>query len=332
VPPVIINLVAALSDSGKTTLLEKLLPKLIERDLRVAALKGKIHKYNLDLPGKDSWRFAEAGAEVSGITTPGSYILIGSRSGMNGLDAAAELLKDFDLILIEGNKTSTNPKIEIVRSAISREPLLVENTIAVVTDREDFDLHIPVFHLDDSSGLAKFIFDTYFRNRTGDESAGAEFTHFDRSGRPKMVDVSGKDETLREAYALGEIIMAADTLTKIMEGGMAKGDVLAVAQVAAIMAVKDTGRLIPMAHPLGISGVEVDFVPVFDPDPKVEIGVRVKLTGQTGVEMEALTGVSVAALTIYDMCKAVDKDMVIQNIRLVEKKGGRSGHYRRDQK
>ncbi|MDW7739646.1 MAG: cyclic pyranopterin monophosphate synthase MoaC [Bacillota bacterium] len=176
------------------------------------------------------------------------------------------------------------------------------------------------------------MFDTYFRNRTGDESAGAEFTHFDRSGRPKMVDVSGKDETLREAYALGEIIMAADTLTKIMEGGMAKGDVLTVAQVAAIMAVKDTGRLIPMAHPLGISGVEVDFVPVFAPDPKVEIGVRVKLTGQTGVEMEALTGVSVAALTIYDMCKAVDKDMVIQNIRLVEKKGGRSGHYRRDQK
>ena len=98
---------------------------------------------------------------------------------------------------------------------------------------------------------------------------------------------------------------------------MAKGDVLAVAQVAAIMAVKETGRLIPMAHPLGVSGVEVDFN--LEEENKIEIGVRVKLIGRTGVEMEALTGVSVAALTIYDMCKAVDKSMVIQNIRLVEK-------------
>ena len=146
-----------------------------------------------------------------------------------------------------------------------------------------------------------------------------------------MVDVSAKELSLREAYARGEIVMTAGTLQKIRSGQMAKGDVLAVAQVAAVQAVKETGRLIPMAHPLGISGVEVDFNLIDQPEPKIEIGVRVKLTGQTGVEMEALTGVSVAALTIYDMCKAVDKKMIIGNIRLLEKKGGRSGHYRREQ-
>ena len=111
---------------------------------------------------------------------------------------------------------------------------------------------------------------------------------------------------------------------------MAKGDVLAVAQVAAIMAVKETGRLIPMAHPLPITGTAVDFH-LSETESKIEIGVRVKVNGPTGVEMEALTGVAAAALTIYDMCKAVDKEMVIQNIRLMEKKGGRSGHYRREQ-
>ncbi|HHX86680.1 MAG TPA: cyclic pyranopterin monophosphate synthase MoaC [Firmicutes bacterium] len=155
-------------------------------------------------------------------------------------------------------------------------------------------------------------------------------THFDPSGRARMVDVSLKTETLREACAKGEIVMSPATLNRIEEGSLAKGDVLGVAQVAAVMAVKETGRLIPMAHPLPISGVEVEFN--LQPENNlVEIGVKVRVTGQTGVEMEALTGVSVAALTIYDMCKAIDKEMTIQNIRLLEKKGGRSGHWRREQ-
>ena len=329
-PPVIINLVAAQSETGKTTILENLLPVLKHRGLRVAALKGHLHHYDLDLPGKDSWRFTKAGAEVSGLTTPDSYILIGSNSSKSGNDAAAEMLRDMDLIIIEGNKKSKNPKIEVVRGALNREPLLPFNTIAVVTDCDDLNLDVPVINLEDSTGLADFIINRFFSSKTETKSTSGEFTHFDVSGRPKMVDISGKGETLREAYARGEITMAPETLARIMTGSMAKGDVLGVAQVAAVMAVKETGRLIPMAHPLGISGVDVEFDPVKD-DSKIEIGVRVKLTGQTGVEMEALTGVSVAALTIYDMCKAVDKNMVIQNIRLVEKKGGRSGHYRREQ-
>ncbi len=330
-PPVVINLVAAQSETGKTTLVEKLLPELKKRGLRVAALKGHLKHYDLDLPGKDSWRFARAGAEVSGITTPDSFVLIGSSETKSGIDAAASLLREIDLIIIEGNKKSINPKIEVVRNAINSEPLLPDNTIAVVTDRKDLSLDIPVIDLDDSAGLATFIFERFFESRDLPAPANETLTHFDSAGRPQMVDVSAKKVTLREAYARGEITMAPETLTRIETGRMAKGDVLGVAQVAAIMAVKETGRLIPMTHPLAISGVEVDFEPLKGEDSKIEIGVRVKLTGQTGVEMEALTGVSVAALTIYDMCKSVDKNMVIQNIRLVEKKGGRSGHYCREQ-
>jgi cyclic pyranopterin monophosphate synthase len=330
-PPVVINLVAAQSETGKTTVVEKLLPELKKRGLRVAALKGHLEHFDLDLPGKDSWRFARAGAEISGVTTPNSFILIGSGKSTSGTTAAAELLREFDLIIVEGNKKSKNPKIEIVRSAVNREPLLPDNTVAVITDRDDLALKIPVIKLGNAPALADFIVEHFFDQQIKPVSKSGELTHFDSTGRPRMVDVSGKEITMREAYARGEITMNPETLIRIKSGQMAKGDVLGVAQVAVIMAVKETGRLIPMAHSLAIAGVDVDFDLVEKEEIKIEIGVRVKLNGQTGVEMEALTGVSIAALTIYDMCKAVDKDMVIQNIRLVEKKGGRSGHYHRKQ-
>lgn len=328
-PPVIINLVAAQSGTGKTTLLEKLLAELTARELKVAALKGEVHHYNLDIPGKDTWRFAQAGAAVVGMTTPEKYILIGSAPGTGGTAAAVSKLQEFDFIFIEGGKNSPYPKIEVVRSAVNRQPLLPEGVIAVASDLADLPLppELTLFRLDDAAGLARFICDR-FLPPAGREP---ELTHFDQSGRPRMVDVSDKEISRREAYAAGEITMAPATLARIKAGTVEKGDVLAVAQVAAIMAVKETGRLIPMAHPLNISGVDVDFN-LNEAESKIEIGVRVKLTGQTGVEMEALTGVSAAALTIYDMCKAIDKNMVIQNIRLLEKKGGRSGHYRRKER
>ncbi|NLA10761.1 MAG: cyclic pyranopterin monophosphate synthase MoaC [Firmicutes bacterium] len=327
-PPVIIDLIAAQSGTGKTTVLEKLLPELTARGLQVAALKGTVHRYNLDVPGKDTWRFAEAGAAVTGMLTPEKYIFIGSgpAEGINKI--ASNRLPDMDLVLIEGRRESPFPKIEVLRSAVSRQPLLPAGVIAVVTDLEELPLPrpLPLFGLNDSAGLARFIIERFF----GSPGAAApELTHFDGAGRPRMVDVSAKASTRREAYAAGEIIVAPQTLARIREGSLKKGDVLAVAQVAAIMAVKETGRLIPMAHPLNISGIDVDFN-LNEAESKIEIGVRVKLTGRTGVEMEALTGVSAAALTIYDMCKAVDKDMLIQNIRLLEKKGGRSGVYRRE--
>ena len=330
-PPVIINLVAAQSDTGKTTVIEKLLPELKARGLRVAALKGNLHHHDLDLPGKDSWRYARAGAEVAGFTTPISFLLHGITELNSGDRVVAALLSDLDLILVEGNKRSSNPKIEVVRSAINPKPLLPAGTVAIFSDLKTIDCELPLLDLNDTKAQADFIVGRFFargRNSLMDEK---NLTHFDNSGRPRMVDVSAKEQSLREAYACGEIAMASETLELVKAGRMAKGDVLAVAQVAAVMAVKETGRLIPMAHPLGIAGVEIDFILLETPEPKIEIGVRVKLTGQTGVEMEALTGVSIAALTIYDMCKAVDKNMIIKNIRLMEKKGGRSGHYRREQ-
>ncbi|MDQ7093176.1 cyclic pyranopterin monophosphate synthase MoaC [Desulfosporosinus sp. PR] len=152
-----------------------------------------------------------------------------------------------------------------------------------------------------------------------------ELTHFDEQGRARMVDVSDKAETSRIAVAHGKVQMQTDTLERIRSGLIAKGDVLAVAQVAGIMAAKRTSQLIPMCHPLGITGAKLSFK-LIDPG-EVEIEAVVKVQGKTGVEMEALTAVSVAALTIYDMCKAIDKSMTIGEIYLVEKQGGKSGHY-----
>jgi cyclic pyranopterin phosphate synthase len=139
-----------------------------------------------------------------------------------------------------------------------------------------------------------------------------------------MVDVSGKAETQREAVASGRVIMAPQTFRLIQEGGLAKGDVLAVAQVAGIMAAKQTPGLIPMCHPLNLTSVSIGFH-LDEAEHAVEISATVKTRGKTGVEMEALTSVAVCALTIYDMCKAVDPAMRIEGIRLVRKKGGKSG-------
>ena len=154
-----------------------------------------------------------------------------------------------------------------------------------------------------------------------------ELTHFNEQGRAKMVDVTEKAVTRRTAAAAGEVRMAPETLDKIKKGAVKKGDVLAVAQVAGIQAAKHNWELIPMCHPLPLTGIDISFA-LSDEPCMVEIRAAVACTGVTGVEMEALTAVSVAALTIYDMCKAVQKDMRITNIRLLEKTGGKSGDYR----
>ena len=155
-----------------------------------------------------------------------------------------------------------------------------------------------------------------------------EFTHFDEHGASRMVDTSAKPETLREARASGLVRMAAATLTLIRDRGVAKGDVLEVARLAGIMAAKRTGDLIPLCHPLPITGARIDFS--FDGDDLLHIEATVRVFGRTGVEMEAMTAVSVAALTVYDMCKAVDRVMTIERIRLEEKSGGKSGTFHRD--
>lgn len=151
-----------------------------------------------------------------------------------------------------------------------------------------------------------------------------ELTHFNENGKAKMVDVSEKNDTKRTAIARGSIKMNPNTIEVIKQGKIKKGDVLSVAQIGGIMGAKKTWDLIPMCHNIFLSGADINFNVLED---KVEIEATVSTIGKTGVEMEALTAVSMAALTIYDMCKAIDKDMVIENIRLIKKVGGKSGEY-----
>lgn len=155
-----------------------------------------------------------------------------------------------------------------------------------------------------------------------------KLSHLDKKGRAKMVDVSEKDSTVREAAARGSVGMKKRTLSLITDNKISKGDVFETAKLAGILAAKRTYELIPLCHPLNISSVAVDFS-VDNKKNKVDIEARVKCTGQTGVEMEALTAVTVAALTIYDMCKAVDRGIVISGIMLLEKSGGKSGTWKR---
>ena len=156
----------------------------------------------------------------------------------------------------------------------------------------------------------------------------AGFTHFDKEGKARMVDVSDKAETERVATAKGSVIMQPATLALIKEGGVKKGDVLSVARLAGIMGAKKTPDLIPLCHPLALTSVQVDLT-LDEARNAVDITATCKLMGKTGVEMEALTAVSVAALTVYDMCKAVDKGMQIVDIRLIHKSGGKSGTFER---
>lgn len=156
-------------------------------------------------------------------------------------------------------------------------------------------------------------------------------THLDARGRARMVDVGAKGQTVREAVARGEVLMAAATLARITAGTARKGDVLAVAQVAGIAAAKRTWELIPLCHPIPLTGIAVSLAP----DPRrscVRIEARVRTIGRTGVEMEALVAVAVSGLTVYDMLKSVERGMVIQNVRLVRKSGGASGLYERDER
>jgi cyclic pyranopterin phosphate synthase len=157
----------------------------------------------------------------------------------------------------------------------------------------------------------------------------SKLTHFNQAGEAHMVDIADKPASARRAIASGRILMQADTLELILSGGHKKGDVLGVARIAGIMATKRTAELVPMCHPLALTHVSVEF----ETDAQagaIECTVTAETTGQTGVEMEALNGVQLSLLTIYDMCKAVDRGMVISDVRLLQKSGGKSGHWQRD--
>jgi cyclic pyranopterin phosphate synthase len=158
----------------------------------------------------------------------------------------------------------------------------------------------------------------------------SELSHVDEHGQARMVDVGGKPDTVREARARGIVVMRLDTLALVQRNAIQKGDVLSVAKIAGIMAAKRTSELIPLCHPLPLTSIDLTFH-VDATEGRIEIESHVRVTGKTGVEMEALTAVAAAALTIYDMCKAVDRDMIITDVRLMEKRGGRSGTFLRSE-
>ena len=157
----------------------------------------------------------------------------------------------------------------------------------------------------------------------------SKLTHFNQAGEAHMVDIADKPSSARRAVASGRIVMQADTLELILSGGHKKGDVLGVARIAGIMATKRTAELVPMCHPLALTHVSVEFETDAEASA-IECTVTAETTGQTGVEIEALNGVQLSLLTIYDMCKAVDRGMVINDVRLLQKSGGKSGHWQRD--
>ena len=311
---------AAYSGTGKTTLIEKLIIALKEKGLRLAVIKHDGHKFEIDHEGKDSWRFAHAGADITMISSAEKTAYI--EQGDLSLEQLIGMVHNVDLILVEGYKNKDLPQIGIARKETGKGFTAdINRFIALVTDLE-VDTAIPCFGLNDINAVADFILERTTMKNTND------FTHFNEEGRAKMVDVGEKPESRRTAIAAARVLVNRETFALIKSGGMKKGDVLTVAQIAGVMGAKRTPDLIPMCHPVIIDGIDLS-LHLDEERYSVEIEATVSCDGRTGVEMEALTAVSTAALTVYDMCKAVQKDMVISDIRLLKKTGGVHGDFQR---
>jgi cyclic pyranopterin phosphate synthase len=309
---------AAYSGTGKTTVIEKVVRALTEKGLRVAVIKHDGHHFEIDREGKDSWRFTQAGADITILSSQEKTAYMEQRP--LSLQALLAMVHGVDLILVEGYKNEGLPQIGIARKATGKgftAPL--DRFMAVITDLEDVDVNVPRFDLDDTQGVTEFI----MKNMN-------DFTHFNDQGRAKMVDVGEKPESRRTAIAAARVLVSPETFALIQSGGMKKGDVLTVAQVAGVMGAKRTPDLIPMCHPVIVDGIDLS-LRLDQERCSVEIQATVSCDGRTGVEMEALTAVSTAALTVYDMCKAVQKDMVITDIRLLQKSGGVHGDFQREE-
>ena len=307
---------AAYSGTGKTTVIEKIVRALKSEGLRVAVIKHDGHRFEIDHEGKDSWRFAHAGADITIISSQEKTAYVEQRS--LSLWQLIDMVHDVDLILVEGYKNETLPQIGIARRATGKGFTAdLSRFIAIITDMEEVETALPRFTFEDIQGVTEFI----MKNMN-------DFTHFNEEGRAKMVDVGEKPESRRTAIAAARVLVSPETFALIKSGGMKKGDVLTVAQVAGVMGAKRTPDLIPMCHPVIVDGIDLS-LRLDEEKCSVEIEATVSCDGRTGVEMEALTAVSTAALTVYDMCKAVQKDMVISDIRLLKKTGGVHGDFQR---
>lgn len=318
------------SGSGKTTLIEKIIPLLKNRGYRVGVIKHDAHDFEMDREGKDTYRFTKAGADSVLISSDHKSAMLNKRS--MSYEDMISYLRDVDIIMAEGYKYADIPKIGVTRKQIgyslAGEPGIYRALACDDITRFDNVKDIPVYDLNDVVGISEWI----IRDIMGyEKDAGndMEFTHFDREGNARMVNVSDKDVTIREARAEARVLVNEDTFRLIKEGSISKGDVLTVAQVAGIMGAKKTPELIPMCHPVVIDGADVKLI-LNEEETAIDIEAAVRCTGRTGVEMEALCACSAAALTVYDMCKAVQRDIVITDIRLNKKTGGVHGDYIRE--
>jgi len=299
--------------SGKTTFLTTLIPILVERGHCVGVVKRVPPHFEIDREGKDSFRLKEAGAAAVLLSSARRVALIKDiPAEPRPEEIAAEYLRGVDIVLVEGFKESALPKVEVYREGLGEGPLFRElEVIALVTDSPDLDL---------PPGVERFSF------AEADKVADLlerELLPADGRGEVRMVDVGEKPETERTALAEGKIKMSKATLRKIRAGEVEKGDLLAVAKVAAILGAKKTAELIPLCHPLRIDAIEVEI----DHEPDgLRVRARVSSRERTGLEMEALVAVSSALLTIYDGCKGLERGMEIE-ARLLEKRGGRSGAW-----
>ena len=297
---------AAWSGTGKTTLMEQIERILTERGFRVGVIKHDGHGFDLDRPGKDSYRHAQAGAETVVITSPEKTAVLERRG--ETLNGCIQKIGPADVILVEGFKNEPIPKIGISRKSTGKGLTgPADSFLALVTDDESIITDRPCFSFDEPENIAEFIM------KEIQPMDSEDFTHFNSQGRARMVDVVNER-----------------TFSLIRSGGMKKGDVLTVAQIAGIMAAKHTPDWIPMCHPVPLNGIDLKLW-LDESHLSVEIEATAQCDGKTGVEMEALTAVSGAALTVYDMCKAVQRDMVIDQIRLVSKTGGVHGDYFREE-
>ena len=269
--------IAGFSGSGKTTFIENLLPLLKERGMKVLVIKHDVHGFTMDHEGKDTYRFAAAGADSVMISSEQSGFARIDRE-YKSLDEMIAMAGDVDLVLVEGYKDADIPKLYVG---------------------------------DNQKDIPK------------------ELTHFDDEGNARMIDVSGKDITRRCATTACSVIINSDTYEAIRTGTVKKGDVLTVAQIAGIMGAKRTPDLIPMCHPVMIDSADVR-LRLNEEKSCVEIEAVVSCNGRTGVEMEALTACSAAALTVIDMCKSVQRDMEITGLRIISKSGGVHGDYLAD--
>lgn len=342
--------VCGIKNSGKTVLLEKIVRTLVFRGYRVAVIKHDGHDFMCDIPGTDSWRFVEAGACGAAVFSKRQIFMRRLREEGEAEDPASivhSLKNSFheaDVILVEGCKGLPIRKIEVVRSEVSEQPS--SNPVGrflIVSDlpKEHFgERTLPfesvekitdeILRMEEYPGEKEIRGEDAFpaTDERKEENMASDFTHFDESGRARMVNVGEKDITRRTAAATGRVLVNPQTFDMIKSGGMKKGDVLGTAQIAGIMGAKRTSDLIPMCHPVAVDGISLDLT-LNEADCAVEIRAEVTCQGRTGVEMEALTAVSAAALTVYDMCKAVQRDMTIAGIRLEKKTGGTHGDYER---